>query len=659
MGKPNPTAPEPNTEAGKFLRDLATEWSTARDDLEKKWNRNRDHFNRVFSKVFKEKDGEGWRSRAVPGYLRQKVLTAYALMVDLVLQNGQVPFGMKPSRRLQRSAGFNLDTYKESIKAAEDRIRDQFSLCHADRSMMSHFMAGALYGRTWAKKTRGIFSESGYEPLPVPGVDDVHSINPDTLQYQPYETEYTGPAWEYASNWEMFTDPEWENPRDPNSTGTFQQRPVTARWLRDKRSSPYYIGHNIDLVIKRMEDKHTTPDAGNKGSLPPYQREIQNAKRNIVYREWCLWMPRDIAEITEVALTEQSQGKWVSPETSLSPKDDGDDVYVIACTANDEIVRWVRANQREFPWFMCDWDKAVDEAMPNGVADNAEFAQSLLAGGLRMFINNKRLTANMIAAINPKLFANPPGELEPGLLLHTKNTADDLDKAIKQLTLDDVGESLLSLIGLAEKYGDWDTLIPKISQGLEEPQGQQTAYEISQQIARADKYSAAVARNFDEHLIEPMGTEFHRDNMEDPAITDGRGDYIIEAQGFQAVQDRIFRVAIYRQLLDLAVSSPELYRRAKIGKMLEHLTRAMTADPADFWIPDEELPEPEQGPSPEEQEAAAVQTDAVRAKAARDMADAEAKRSKAITDAAKVELEAERQEKEQAEAMQRQLGLAE
>lgn len=650
MPEPSPTAASPNTEAGRYLRKVGERWHHERGDLETKWNTNRDHFNRVFKKVFKSKDGEGWRSRAVPGYLRQKVMTAYALMIDLMLQNGRIPFAMKPSRRLRHQAGFDNEIYAASVQRAQDRIQDQFALCRADRAFMSNIFAGALYGRTWAKKTRGIFSEAGWEPVPIPGVRDMHSINPDTLSYRSYMSEYTGPAWEYVSNWEMFADPEWDHPRDPNSTGTFQERLVTPRWLRDRRQGDYYIPHNIDLVLRNVTRAQFRQDKQDTDTLPPYLRKIVNLKRLITYREWWVWIPREIAEQTEKELVDLGRGRWAPPTLNEEAENSGDDVYVMCCTANDEVVRWAKVNPNEFPFFMCDWDKAVDEPMPNGVADNAEFAQNLLAGSIRMYINNKRLACNVQHAANTSIFKNPPKEVEPGTVVHLKGSTDDLKKGWQQIITEDVGENLMGMIRLGLQFGDEDTLIPKIAQGLDDDKDK-TAYEVSQQLSRSDKYTGSVARNYDEALIEPIATEFHRDNMEDPDIQDGQGDYVVEAQGFQAVQDRIYRVSIYRQLLDLALSNPELARRAKIGPMLDHITRAMTVDPNDVWLSEEELPDPAAaGPTPEEQEAMAVQTDAARAKAEKDIAGAEAARLKAQTDAAKVELEAERMEREQAQA---------
>jgi hypothetical protein len=156
------------------------------------------------------------------------------------------------------------------------------------------------------------------------------------------------------------------------------------------------------------------------------------------------------------------------------------------------------------------------------------------------------------------------------------------------MVVPDVGESLLSLIALAEKYLDMETMIPKITQGIDTTQGKETAYEISQQVEKAGKYIGAIIRNQDEGLIEPMIERFYDYNMADPNVTKGKGNYIVKATGFNSFQDRLQRVKNLQQFLALIMQNPKLQEDAKFKRIMEDIGKALDVDPDEYFKSEQE-----------------------------------------------------------------------
>jgi len=238
--------------------------------------------------------------------------------------------------------------------------------------------------------------------------------------------------------------------------------------------------------------------------------------------------------------------------------------------------------------------------------------------------------------------------LQKGVLkLLLAEECQDANKAFQQISIENRGREVLELLALVEKYIDQDSMVPKISQGIK-IERQETAYEASQRLSQAGKYMGSVIRNGDEGLIEPIVTDFYKYNMEDPAVRRGKGNFVVKALGFSSFQDRIVRATKIQQLLTLLLSSPLLQADWKIGKLGDELAKSYDIDPDEFKKTAEEKQAEAQMRAEAEQAAAAMQQEAAAAEVGKTQAQAEAIRTKAVTDAAKVELEAEKAEAQMA-----------
>ena len=625
--------------------------------LEPTWNEARANFNSEFKALWKHEEGEDLRSKATPGTVRQKVMTAFSVMVDVALQGGKIAFSMAPSKRLLAQNTEAAEVYRQDIDDAKDVIDEQYAKCHADRAYMSSVMYGAMYGIAYMKRIRETYSSSGFEALEVEGIEDQSSIPSELLEFEEVMFSEEGPGMTACSNWEIYCDPEANyNPRQ--GQGWFHVRDVSPYFLRQKKGAPYFLDWAIDQVLdecKRRRGEREDEDRSDD-SLPPYLRDLADRRRGITYRESFLRVPRQTAEMFERDIRLRAGRKrsdtgqfiaWEAPSAAES-KWDGDEVWVHKVIADRHIIRYVRVDAEDNPMYSAKWEAVVDEPGGRGVAENTRLAHEGIAKTLRAIEDNTSWSENVQGIFKPRLIEGNVKHMKPGQVLIASDAAKSASDAFTQVKLDNHIEGLVLLLGLYEKYADWDSMFARITQGQVEKDAA-TATEILSQQENADKYTGGVIRNWDEGLVEPITTDIFKENMRDPAIERGRGDFVVQALGFQEFKDRITRIRTYRTILELALSHEAVMAEFKIRGLVEPMVAAAEIDVDTVMKTDEEKAQEVQ--MREEQLAAEAEQNAqldpiTAAKARKEDAQGQAALMKAEADQAKVELEAERQERE-------------
>jgi hypothetical protein len=158
---------------------------------------------------------------------------------------------------------------------------------------------------------------------------------------------------------------------------------------------------------------------------------------------------------------------------------------------------------------------------------------------------------------------------------------------MQQIIVQDVGETLLSLINMGEKYADWDTMMSKIEQG-QLSQDKKTATEIVQQAKRADSYTGGVVRNFDESLTEPIAERFYLNMVQDPDIKGGKGDFVCQALGFESYQENVSTITALMNMYQIFSNDQEARSEINVRKLMETLSKRNRIDPATFLLTPEE-----------------------------------------------------------------------
>jgi hypothetical protein len=622
-----------------FISNLYTHWKQNRSVLQDKWNSNNAAFRGISEYKWKAKEGEDWRSNTFINVTKQKVVSACALVIDMLLAGGKIPFMLKPSPwddiQLEELPPDAQEETKKTIDDMRRTIEQQLLDCNADRALMKNVLSEAVYGETIAKLiVHEVKRERWQSNLQLGAqVTDVGHVPVEYKSFEKVTERNMAPGWEFIPVWDFFRDMETDDLKA--GAGCIHRQLVSPFWLRQKKGRPFYIDANIDTAISRagQSDTGTKQPEQDPASLSPAMRDIKFRQNTILYLEFWGRVPRGTVEAFEAEVFAGDVPSVVFNEQENS----GDEIEVMVCVAGDQVVRYVRTTADERPFFRGVWEDSLDGQGAIGVADNAANAQFILNGAIRAYEDNKKLSANVITVVKRRYLERDLKELTPGMIIDASEDCDDAKKAIMPIVIPDVGESLLNLIALAEKYADMDTLIPKLTQGLDVKEPQMRAYVAQQQVEKSGKYIGQVIRNNDESLIEPLVEAFYDYNMQDPSTVKGKGSYIVKALGFTSYQDRIERIEKLKSMLTLVLSSPELMAESKVRWYLEEIAKALDMDSEQAVKSEQEKQQEAQAVQPDP--LVQAQTAKLNAEAERANADAQAKISGVQTDSEKLTLE--------------------
>lgn len=572
-----------NADLVTTLKTLFKKWEKDRQPLEEKWTRNEHAFDGVSDGFWKKEETADWRSDTFVPHTKIKVLSAYAIVIDMIIQNGTMPFS------LELSPWDNIimeDLPEEERVKIQDDIDDMTGLikqqiidCNGEKEMIKCVMSGAKLGEYFWESHIHEVKRRGFKKVsfaPQGFIDNTGKYS--RLEF--YETTINAPAFEYVSCWDMFRDLETNDMQ--KSQGYVHRKYVSAYDLRKLKGKPYYDDKAIDRAIVNNANVKTIKK--NNG-LKPALRKLNEFYNNMeMFVFWCR-VPRATVEAYKAAQGNES----VSTEP-LNDSQEGDEVEIHAVLVGDEIIRFVEGiPEGTRPHGRVEWEIRLDDNHGCGVADNAEPIQKSLNGMTRAFEDNKKLTANVMLAIKKSLLGDWDGEIKPGCTPEINEECDDVRQAMQQITLNDVGETLLSGIGMFERYMDESTMLPKILQGAQyEKQKADTLGEINILQANAGKYIGSVIKNIDEGHIEPVVQRFYEYNMLDPDLDKGKGNYIAKACGFSGYNEKISRITKLLQVLNLVLTSPVIQQETRVKSILEPLFRALELDPQIIFKTQEE-----------------------------------------------------------------------
>jgi len=522
-----------------YVLKLFAEASRNRKTLEEKWERNREAFRRITTGQWKVEEGQAWRSQATSGLTKGKVVMAYAQMIDSVLTGGRIPFMMKASPEQQERLNELPPELSESAddqrEKMQRKIEEQLLDCHADRNFMKNMFSCALYGETSALGSRRVVVKKRRRPRNLPDIEDTSRIPAELVDWESYDEKRIGPTWEYWSVWNVFRDMEVDDLEE--CAYIFLRVMKSAYWLRSKKGKRYFDDDAIDAAIEEAKDEKGTGSTQETdvSSLPPGLRDVKHRQNTIRYLELRGRVPRNLLEQYEDEIKTKKNSEYKMPSIDFdNVEDDGDEVEVILNIAGTKIVRCIRSTPKERLVFQSKWEDNLDDVGGTGAADNVEDAHRMQTGALRSFEDNTRLSSAFILALKERYLENPEdfdkGLLKGVLKLLLSEDCEDARQAVQQINIKNIGRTLLEFIALLDKKGDEESLIPKISQGIQ-VEKDATAYELSTQVDKAGKYYGMAIRNQDEGLIEPIITYFYEYNMDDPDLTEGKGDYVAKALG--------------------------------------------------------------------------------------------------------------------------------
>lgn len=448
----------------QYIRDeLFKDYSEDRQPLEAVWLKNYQNFNSVSTGHWKIGEGEGWRSKTFIPLTRTKVVFAWSIVIDVFLQGGKVPFNLIPSPwdevLFEEFPAQMQQQILDSIDDMSGLIHQQFTDCNADRQFMKCIMSSAIFGECYAKEYVQDVVRRGYEKIDLSGGRS--ATGNKYIRFKPYEIVTDSPAWEYVSVWDMFRDLETDDIQA--GTGIIHRQFISPYNLRQRIDKALYIPEAIEKVIKESSSASgsgvATPGTG---GTHPSMAAIKRRRNTICELEFWGRVPTKIVEEFE---KDYGIGDAMSVSNINDVEIDGNEVEIVANVANGEVIRFARTVPNERPFYRAVWELMLDEAGGRSVATNVEEIQTSLTGMVRLFEDNKKLSANVMAAVKERYLPDWDGEFVPGKKLLLSDECDDAGKALMQVVIQDVGETLLNGIRLMERYGDEASMLPKLLQG--------------------------------------------------------------------------------------------------------------------------------------------------------------------------------------------------
>lgn len=560
----------------EWLLDLSKHYDTERKSDETVWENCRDVVAGIVTQPWKSGEAEGWRSKTELKHAKAKIYAAFAQILDVFLQGGDIPFMLKKSPYQPDSKGYERDL-QEAIDKMVNLIKEQLRDRKADRHTIKKVLSLAYYGLAWSK----------YNVLPVkkeffiPTEQDERGV---PIAFELEEFENNCPGHEYRSVWSIFTDPE-DGDLQKNQ-GTFDVGQTSPYELRKKIGKRGYIEEAIEEVISEYQKQVDSKGEG----LPPKKQKIANRRKGIPHKQfWGRAPTTKVASFIADISAEDFDGSNFTETGRLDEEENiGYETEFMCEMAGDTIIRILPIEEEHRPFKRCYWEELLDEDGGVGIAGNLEGIQNSLIGMVRAFEDNKKLSANVILAIKERYLAPGEGEkVEPGCKLHLTEQCEDARKALQQVIIQDVGESLLSGIDLMLSFGDKIGQIPEIIQGLTLPKHKtDTLGEMNWLMENAGKYLGMVIRNMDESFVEPEINDIYKYNM---LYVDGpKVSCSVHATGFSSFQNRTVRQDKIRNLLTLVLSDENLAGEVKIRPHLEEIYRALDIDPDEFLKSEDE-----------------------------------------------------------------------
>jgi len=554
-----------------------------RKPIEMKAIRNEALFNGVSTgfwgdSQWKAEEGKDWRSRTFIKKGKAKVIMAYSMVSDMILQGGKIPFALKPSPiyeiPLNDMVGQEREEVEERIRNGGRVIDQQLLECNADREIMKCILSGSMIGESYAKMYVHYVERRGWNQI---------NYMPGSNKHERY-TEFTervlSPAFGYVDWWNIWRDLEEDDPN--KGIGVVELEKMSPYDLRMKVGDPYWIEDAIEEVISECNTKNkTTTDDNehNRFDLPNRNKTIDS------YRFRCR-VPKKVIEEYE---SKQFNDDVYIPE--YDDERDGREVEVLAVVANGRTVRYTRIEGERY-YYRSPWEMTLNKAQGIGVADNVEQTQRVLNGVIRNLEDNLRLSANVMFARLPDAFKNWDGVIKPGMDLELSAEVEDARQAFQQIIVQDVSGSLPGFSAMIERFLDEDSMLPRILQGaVAEKQKPDTLGEINILQQNAGKYLGGVIRNFDEGIIEPVISAFFRYNMNDPNITEGKGNFIVKAMGFSSFQDRAVKLQQLMQFYNMIVAAQELRGISgeyRLKSITDNIGKGLDIDPDEYTKTKEE-----------------------------------------------------------------------
>jgi len=492
----NPTPPtEKGSALSSYVTDLFQEFKTGRLPYEGKaeewWNNFLSQYQS--NKVWRNKEGEGNRSRIFIKLTQQKCYTAHAKVMDAL--GADVPFELEalenldynqiPREVIEAAALFRKNYIADYLKYIKffDTLDDGV----LDATI---FPAAIIKGPIMISERQPVAKRRMLGGMPaeqlVPGISPFMVVTENVEKY----VFDTVPFWDY------YVDCNAKNGK--RSIGEIHYKRLLPQEFRDLMDDPGYdqgqmaaaresinilktsIPDENDKTFKQLGDKYMAHAAIKDNKIP-------------VLEFHGLVRVRDLREFG-----------------SEVPENIGDDEDVEACVvmvlAGSNFIIKARYNYFGYRPFMVFGVKKIPNSVyKNSIAGLIDDSQSMVNSGARMYIDNKALSGNGCLAVHDdkiNWLKTGDAKVYPRKTFFLKGNAT-VKEAIDSVVFPDITFGIKDMIEMFMRISDEESGIPKYSQGSDAGSYlNKTAQGMSMIMGAANVNLKPFLKNIDENVIE-------------------------------------------------------------------------------------------------------------------------------------------------------------
>lgn len=517
---------------------------------------------------------------------RQKLTTAKSSLGDSVYKSNKVPFLLN-----WRQAMAGGQVGEEQLAAIKARVDEIMAESGAAMTMRDALEDGATWGEYW-----------------------LHGLVGNDREGRMQGTV------EVPSPWEMYVD-----------LGSEDQPELAEYVIRRRRLTRFEVWRLVGAdqqifdagaVARALEGGARKGASGDGRDHPKEQASGRAYTDTVEWREVWAFVPNKLMA-EDGAAEDTGGGDGADPGAMVY-------VPVMAVFADDEPVALVE-NPGPRPYARFIWDRDRTSPHPQGIYDAMEDTQECITGVIRAWLSNLRESSTLTLAGHRDQLRQDPEAMQDGVRwLDLDPDTRDVREAIQQFKVDALTSGLVEAVEMLLTFADLESNIPRILQG-QQPQADQTAFEIRNRLMAAGKYLGEVVRRHDPAIIWLVGWVLHvmalAGEIEHETIVQ------IRAMGFATYSDLVQKVDGLIRLLDLGARNEQVGARLRPDWIARQVAQAEEIDTAQAFISDEEYQAAQQAQAQSEERQLALaeaqaRMEGLRAKAARDTAAADEARAR-------------------------------
>lgn len=493
----NSTPPsEKGNDIALYVTDIFQEFKNARLPYEGKaeewWNNFLSQYQST--KNWRNKEGEGDRSRIFIKLTQQKCYTAHAKTMDAL--GSDVPFEMEALENLDYG-GMPRELLEKAAQFRKNYIADYFKYIKFfdtldDGTLEATIMPAAiLKGPIMVVERQPVMKRRMIGGIPAEEMD------PNNAPY--YLT--TEPVEKYICE----TVPFWDYYVDVNATKTrrsiaeIHYKRLLPQEFRDLKDDPGYNAEQMKEAIRQIDTLKTSiPDEDDKTMLQLGDKYMgtEAIKDN------------KIPVLEFHGLVRAKMLKDYGANIPEGIEDDEDvEANVAVVLAGKNIVIKATYNYLGFRPFMVFGVKKIPNSVYfNSTAGLIDDSQAMINSGARLFVDNKALSGNGCVAVHDDKInwtKTKNSQIYPRKTFYLKGNAT-VKEAIDSITFPDVTMGIKDMIQMFMQLADEESGIPKYSQGADAGSYlNKTATGMSMIMGAANVNLKPFLKNIDDGVIEP------------------------------------------------------------------------------------------------------------------------------------------------------------